>query len=115
MSPIRRDFFSFSLCYKLQLDQNKRMATRQKPKAKLFVIIGIAVGVITLSIVAGVLGKKAGKADCDCIKPSDAGWRGFSIAWFILSILGVIAIIAFGFKQAGIGTFMQPLTQVFGG
>lgn len=63
---------------------------------KLFFLIGLGIGMLVFSIVAGVIGKRGATEDCDCIKASDAGWRGFSIAWFILTIIAIPVMLKFG-------------------
>ena len=72
---------------------------------KLFVIIPIAVAILIISIVAGVLGSRNGvEENCDCISPSNGGWRAFSISWFILSIIGVVLMFTWGIKKRIVAT-----------
>jgi hypothetical protein len=56
----------------------------KNPKAKMVLPIVFISVILVLSIVIGALRTNAdGKDDCDCMSKSNAGWRGFSITWFI--------------------------------
>ena len=70
-----------------------------KPKKNTWIIIG-AVAVLVLSIIGGVIGAKSSKdKDCDCRKPTDGGWMGFSFTYFILSVVGAIVLAVMFFKK----------------
>lgn len=69
-----------------------------KPK-KTFWIILVAIGILVLSIVGGVIGTKANKDEsCACRKKTDSGWMGFSITYFILTVVAVIVFAVLFFK-----------------
>jgi len=69
----------------------------KRPRSKLMWVILLGVGILVLSIVGGVIGTRVTRdTDCECRRPSDAGWMGFSITYFILSIVGIILSLKFG-------------------
>ena len=70
-------------------------------KLKFGVIIGIAAAALILSTVVGIFSRRRGDENCDCTSPGDAGWKGFSIMWFILSILGTAGILIWGVTDLG--------------
>ena len=55
-------------------------------KYLIFPIVGLLF-ILIISIVVGATQTKTGDANCQCIKKPDAGWRAFSITWFIGSII----------------------------
>lgn len=107
----------FSLSHTSQ-DKKKRTYLQEimslfagkKPKGKLFIIIGAAVGVMAFSITMGVVGTRKGDENCDCIKPRDSGWRGFSITWFILTLIMFIGLsfwVVTSLNKKGVNIFEQ--------
>lgn len=58
-------------------------------------LIGLAVVVLVVSILAGVVGSVTTDRDekCDCRKKTDGGWLGFSITWFILTLTVVPLVL----------------------
>ena len=52
----------------------------------IYPIVGLSL-LLVISIVVGATQTKTGDANCQCIKKPDAGWRAFSITWFIGSII----------------------------
>jgi hypothetical protein len=69
-------------------------------KLNIFIIILVSVLILALSITAGVIGSKSGTDEnCECISKINGGWRGFSIAYLILSILGIIVMLTAGVKK----------------
>lgn len=72
----------------------------QASKLNIFLIVAISVLILALSISAGVIGQRTGTDEnCNCISPVNGGWRGFSIAYFILSIFGIIIMLTAGIKK----------------
>jgi len=71
---------------------------KTRPKGTFFIILA-AVGILVLSIISGVIGTRSVKdQSCDCRKKSDAGWMGFSITYFILTIIGSIILAVLYFR-----------------
>lgn len=71
-----------------------------KKKSKLGLLIGAAVAALVISIMGGVVGTVANKKQCTerCPTKADSGWMGFSITWFIASIL-VIVLLFFSMQK----------------
>lgn len=64
------------------------------PPKRIVLPIIFLVALLTFSIIVGALRTKADSTeDCNCLKKSDAGWRGFSITWFIGSLVGIALVI----------------------
>jgi hypothetical protein len=60
-------------------------------------LVAIAIGVlVTSATIGGIVGKKLGDENCDCLKPSDAGWRAFSITQFVATIILIPVVLKFG-------------------
>ena len=72
------------------------MVQIRKPKKSLVFLILIGVGMLILSILAALAGRSGADKECQCTKPADAGWRGFSIAWVVLTAVAVPVILKFG-------------------
>ena len=71
---------------------------KSRARKTTWTIIG-AITILVLSIVGGVLGSRSSQdKDCQCRRPTDAGWMGFSITYFILSIVGAIILAVMYFK-----------------
>jgi len=65
-----------------------------------WIIVG-AVAILVLSIIGGVIGTRSSKdKDCNCRRPTDAGWMGFSITYFILSVVGAIILAVMFFRKS---------------
>jgi hypothetical protein len=66
-------------------------------KPRTIVLVVVALLVLVIGIVAGVMGRKAGKKDCDCLSPGNAGFRAFSIVMVAVGIpLLLVVMIFFG-------------------
>lgn len=66
---------------------------KSRPKMTMWIIL-VAVGVLVLSIVGGVIGNKSTRDEnCACRKKQDGGWLGFSITYFILSVIAAIVFL----------------------
>ena len=77
--------------------------TKPQIKYGLGIILGIIV--IGLSIVGGVLGTRfTPDEECTCRSKTDGGWMGFSIVYFIASLIGTILYIKFGIRCGNITT-----------
>ena len=75
---------------------------KTRPRRTFWIILA-AIGIMVLSILGGVIGSRSAKdSECDCRRQGDAGWMGFSITYFILTVIGVVAfaIIYFRGKRA---------------
>ena len=70
-----------------------------RPHKNTWIILG-AVGILILSIIGGVIGTRStDDDDCSCRRKTDAGWMGFSITYFILSVVGAIILTVMFFKN----------------
>lgn len=51
-----------------------------------------------IGILGGLIGSRAGDSNCECRKGSDAGWMGFSVVWFMGSIVAIALALVWAFK-----------------
>lgn len=65
-------------------------------KSTLLILIVAASFIV--AIFGAMIGTKAGAATCDCRKKSDAGWMGFSIVWFMGSVVAIGFALLWAFK-----------------
>jgi hypothetical protein len=72
--------------------------SRFSNRSSFAILIGVGVAAIVISILAGVLGRGTGQDNCSCISKNDAGYRAFSIAWLIMSIILIVLIMVWAVR-----------------
>jgi hypothetical protein len=86
---------------------------KARPKRTMWIIM-IAVGVLVLSIVGGVIGTRSAKDEnCQCRKKTDAGWMGFSITYFILTVVAFIILLVLTLRKKTRGAAASPARSLF--
>ena len=110
--PVDSNAFFFSL---LVITLIKTMSTPNK--YLIFPIVGLSL-LLVISIVVGATQTKTGDANCQCIKKPDAGWRAFSITWFVGSIiliaLTIVALAKSNFLARTVGFSGARFSKTFG-
>ncbi len=62
------------------------------------ILIVVVAGALLVGIFGALIGTRAGDTNCGCRKPSDAGWMGFSIVWFLGSLGAIVLALIWAFK-----------------